>query len=359
MTTVANQIGARVYLRPVGFVAGHLAARAIRDGRACALAGGPVAFTHVERITRDHRELVPVTDLDNETLLPLVRTRAALALPDGHALDLSAPIMFGIVNVTPDSFSDGGLHASPEQSLIHGRALVSAGAHVVDVGGESTRPGADPVDGDEERRRVLPVIGALAGEGAVVSVDTRRAATMKAAIRAGAAIINDVTALTFDPESAAVAAQSRAPVVLMHARGEPRTMQQDPRYEDVVLDVYDALAQRVDQAVAAGIDRCQIIVDPGIGFGKTLAHNLALLGAIGIFHGLGCAVMLGASRKSLIGRIANEDVAARRMPGSLALAVMARMQGVQIFRVHDVAETVQALAVAEALLTDGSGPTPH
>ncbi|RMF09921.1 MAG: dihydropteroate synthase, partial [Alphaproteobacteria bacterium] len=257
----------------------------------------------------------------------------------------------GVINVTPDSFSDGGAFLDPRAAIAHGEALVADGADILDIGGESTRPGAEPVSDREEQRRVLPVISGLRDRGTPISVDTRRAATMTAAVEAGAAIINDVSALSYHEDSLGVAASLNVPVILMHARGDPRTMQDNPQYDDVVLDVYDYLAARVEAAVAAGIARDRIIVDPGIGFGKTLSQNLALLDGIGIFHGLGCPVMLGASRKSFIGKITGEARATARLPGSLGVAVLARLQGVQIFRVHDVAETVQALGVAQALLS--------
>ena len=221
------------------------------------------------------------------------------------------------------------------------------GADILDIGAESTRPGAGPVDLEEELRRVMPVIEALAPRvRARLSIDTRKAEVMRRAARVGVALINDVSALTHDPAALQVAAESGLPVVLMHAQGDPRTMQDSPSYDDVVLDVYDWLGARIEACERAGIPRSRLIVDPGIGFGKTLAHNLALLGALSIFHGLGCAVMLGASRKSFIGTLTGADVE-DRLPGSIAAALLGVAQGVQILRVHDVAATRQALAVWE------------
>ena len=255
----------------------------------------------------------------------------------------------GIVNVTPDSFSDGGNFAGPKEAIAFGERLVSEGADFLDIGGESTRPGSDPVPLEEELRRVIPVIEGLVGKvSARLSVDTRKAEVMRRAAAAGAHLINDVSALAFDPESVEVVAEARLPVVLMHSRGDPKSMQKDPRYDNVLLDVFDALAARVEVCLRAGITRDQIIVDPGIGFGKTLDHNLQLLAGLPILHGLGTPLMLGASRKSSIGRLTGTVDPAERVPGSIAAALSGVMQGASILRVHDVAATRQALAVWEA-----------
>jgi len=254
----------------------------------------------------------------------------------------------GVVNVTPDSFSDGGTFPDAVSAIVHGRRLAGEGASVSDIGGESTRPGAAPVPVAEELSRVIPVIEALAKKARVpISIDTRNGEVMRCAADAGARIINDVAALGYGTDSMRAAADSGLPVVLMHAQGDPRNMQVDPRYDDVVLDVYDWLESRIGACEAAGIGRARIIVDPGIGFGKTLHHNLALLGSLSIFHGLGCPILLGASRKSFIGRLGGGVPAVDRMPGSVAAALAGVMQGVQIVRVHDVAATRQALAVWE------------
>jgi dihydropteroate synthase len=263
-------------------------------------------------------------------------------------LTLDRTRIMGVVNVTPDSFSDGGRWLDPAAAVAQGLRLEAEGADMLDIGGESTRPGAEPVGVDEELRRVIPVIEALAREARVpVSVDTRNAEVMRRAVAAGARLINDVAALGHGPDSLRVAAESGLPVVLMHAQGDPRTMQRDPRYDDVVLDVYDWLEARIAACEAAGIARARIIADPGIGFGKTLEHNLALLGSLSIFHGLGCPLLLGASRKSFIGRLIGGVPASERVPGSVAAALIAVAHGVQIVRVHDVAATRQGLAVWE------------
>lgn len=275
-------------------------------------------------------------------------------------LSLDRPRVMGIVNVTPDSFSDGGEAFRVDDAVARGLAMRDAGADILDVGGESTRPGAEPVSVDDELARVIPVVERLADAGALVSIDTRRAAVMRAAIAAGAGIVNDVTALAGDDASiAAVAgAGEGVSVVLMHMQGEPRTMQKNPTYVDAPVDIRDFLAGRIKACEAAGIARARIAVDPGIGFGKTLTHNLDILARMDVFHALGCAVVLGASRKSFIGTLSGEKAAGRRAAGSVAAALAARVRGVQIFRVHDVAETVQALAVWEAIAASKpAGPT--
>jgi dihydropteroate synthase len=261
------------------------------------------------------------------------------------------PLVMGVLNVTPDSFSDGGRFLAAEAAVVHGLRMHGEGAAIVDVGGESTRPGAEPVPVAEEIRRVVPVIEVLAAAGVRVSIDSRNAATMQAALAAGASIVNDVSALTHDPRSLQLVAERGVPVVLMHARGDPRTMQQNPTYEDVVREVHDYLAGRVAAAAAAGIPRQRIVVDPGVGFGKTLRHNLLILHHLGVFHRLGCAVLLGVSRKSFIARIMAPTAvpAAARLPGSLAAALAGLARGAHILRVHDVAETRQAVAVWRAI----------
>lgn len=263
-----------------------------------------------------------------------------------HLLDLSRPRVMGIVNVTPDSFSDGGRFAAPAQALAHARRLRDDGADILDVGGESTRPGAAPVGEAEETDRVLPLVEALAAEGAIVSVDTMKPAVMHSAIAAGAAMINDVRALQA-PGALAAVAGSGAAVCLMHMQGEPRSMQSDPRYGDVVADVCAFLVARAEACVAAGIARERIVLDPGFGFGKTVDHNLALLRDLRTLAGLNHPVLAGWSRKSSLGAITGRAVD-ERLAGSLAAALYAVAQGATILRVHDVRETVDALAVWEA-----------
>ncbi|MEX5726940.1 dihydropteroate synthase [Rhodovulum iodosum] len=325
-----------------------------RPAEARWLAGGWTWFSEVEEMTRGGgRRLMPVSDLPAEVLEALTVRRAPVA-----GLTMDRPRLMGILNVTPDSFSDGGLFERPGAALDHAGALIAGGADILDIGGESTRPGAREVPAEEETQRTAPVIAALRaeGQGVPISIDTRKAGVARAALAAGADLVNDVAALTFDPALAGVAAEAGAPLVLMHAQGAPETMQQDPRYDDVLLDIYDYLAERVAAAEAAGIARARIVVDPGIGFGKTKEHNLALLRGLSLFHALGCPVLLGASRKRFIGTIGNAPEARDRAPGSIAVALAAAAQGVQILRVHDIAETRQALCLAEALWTREERP---
>jgi dihydropteroate synthase len=261
-------------------------------------------------------------------------------------LSLGRPLVMGIVNVTPDSFSDGGETFAAEDAIARGLALRDEGADIIDVGGESTRPGAAPITPEEEQRRVLPVIRGLAREGVTVSIDTRHAKTMAAALKEGARILNDVAALT-DTGALSLAAATRAPVVLMHMQGEPATMQDKPSYESALLDVYDYLRERVAACIAAGIEPAAIAIDPGIGFGKTAAHNMEILARLGLFRGLGCPILIGVSRK--LGRLLPGQTTQDRIGGSLAAGLAAMTQGAAILRVHDVAETRQALEVWQAV----------
>ncbi len=269
-------------------------------------------------------------------------------------LTLDRPRIMGIINVTPDSFSDAGEALKPEDAIERGRAMLDAGADILDVGGESTRPGADPVDAGEEMARVLPVVKGLSELGALVSIDTRRAEVMKAAIQAGAKIVNDVTALTGDPESPSVVAESGLPVVLMHMQGVPGTMQDNPQYVDAAAEVFDYLKQRAADCGAAGIEASRIAVDPGIGFGKKAAHNLEILNRLDLYRDFGPPVLIGVSRKSFIGKISRDEPPKDRVPGSIAAQLAAFSQGVRLFRVHDVAETRQSLEVWQAIEAAGN-----
>lgn len=289
--------------------------------------------------------LRPAGDLDAGP-----RDRLSQPAPDICGLRADRPLVMGILNVTPDSFSDGGRHFALEDAVA--RARVMAGeADILDIGGESTRPGAREVPVEEEIARVAPVIRAIraAGIATPISIDTRKAAVAAAALEAGGDLVNDVTALRFDPEMAAVVADHGATVCLMHSVADPETMQQHASYEDVVREVYDHLAERMEAAAAAGIAPEKMIVDPGIGFGKVLEHNLDLLRQLSVFHGLGAPILLGASRKRFIGTISGAEEASARMPGSLAVALHGAAQGVQILRVHDTGETRQALRLWSAI----------
>ncbi len=281
------------------------------------------------------------------------RTGAATNTPGaGTTFVAPGPVVVGILNVTPDSFSDGGSFFDPEAAAEHAAAMLDDGAAIIDVGGESTRPGSDPVSREEEARRVVPVVRRIlaARPEAVISVDTYRSEVAAAALDAGARLVNDVTALSGDPRMASVVTEARCPVVLMHMQGEPKTMQREPRYEDVVGEVRDFLARKAESAVAAGVRPEDVILDPGIGFGKNLEHNLALLRNLDAIVGLGFPVLIGASRKTFIGRVTGVQEAAERVFGTVATTVLAYEKGATYFRVHDVRANSEALAVAEAVL---------
>ncbi len=365
-----------VYFRPIvglGVDTRYLDAHA--KGSAAQLCGRPdLVFTHVEIIQRHSahgdgagRELVRASMAGRELHVEdfatpgehdadaaaIKATKAALVSPRPPfaGLDMNHAAIMGIVNVTPDSFSDGGRHDTTQAAIDHGLKLADEGADILDIGGESTRPGSDAVPVEEELRRVIAVIEGLRGRtDKKISVDTRKAEVMREAAQAGADILNDVSALTHDPKALEAAAESGLPVMLMHAQGDPKTMNDNPRYDNVVLDVFDFLEARIRACEAVGITRDKIVVDPGIGFGKHLHHNVAVLSAMSLYHGLGVPVLLGASRKKLIGQICNVEDAKARVPGSLAAALSSIAQGVQIVRVHDVAATRQAIAVWQAAL---------
>lgn len=290
------------------------------------------------------REILSAEELPSEVKAALTKPR-----PDLAGVSMTRPSIMGIVNVTPDSFSDGGDRFDSGRAVADGLAMWSAGADFIDVGGESTRPGSEPPTLEEELRRVVPVVKGLASQGVRVSVDTRRAAVMAEAASAGAAIINDISALTSEPEALSVAAESGLPVILMHMRGEPRTMQVAPRYDDVVLDVYDYLAQRIEACQEAGIALSRLCVDPGVGFGKTAAHNVELVARLAVFHGLGCPLLLGVSRKSFIGKFSQGESPKDRVAGTLAVTLAGVLRGAQIHRVHDVQEALQGLALWRAV----------
>ena len=350
-----------IYLRPLGFLPEQLAADEEARAQALPLAGTRLAFTTLEVIERagraTGRRLMGLPEFCERDwsgrTLPASGLLEALRSPRPPyaGLTLDRPRIMGIVNVTPDSFSDGGSFATVEAAVGHALRLVEEGADILDIGGESTRPGAEAVPLDEELRRIMPVLEALRPRtDAPISIDTRKAEVMGRAAAAGADILNDVSALTHDPAALEVAAGTGLPVVLMHAQGDPKTMNENPRYDDVVLDAFDFLAERIAACEAAGIPRARIVADPGIGFGKHLHHNVKVLSSLSLYHGLGVPVLLGASRKKLIGQISGGEQPQDRVPGSIAAALAAIAQGVQIVRVHDVAATRQAIAVWQAAL---------
>jgi dihydropteroate synthase len=333
------------YLRPLGLFGGAAASRAMEAGRARPLAGGPLAFSSVETIGRGARAIHELRTLSTE-LAPQLE-RLSRSRPPFAGLRLDRPLLMGIVNATPDSFSDGGRFPDPQGAVRHGISLLEAGADLLDVGGESTRPGAAPVAAEEQIRRVEPVIRALADRGAVLSVDTRAPEVMRAALEAGARIVNDVSALAA-PGALEAVAGSGASAILVHMQGAPETMQRDPHYEDVTFEVAAYLSSRISACVAAGIAPHRLALDPGIGFGKRGAHNAQLLDEIAILHALGVPVVLGASRKGWIGAL-EAWPPEERLGGTLAAAMAGLDRGVQILRVHDVAQSHQVRLAWRAL----------
>lgn len=352
----------KIYLRPTGFVESPQQ----HDGDCLLLAGNMLWFSQIEVIRRTSngvtRHLVRVRDWPDyiatlsaadrqhcETLLGhITAARSALHM-GGRIIRLDQPQVMAIINTTPDSFSDGGKHYDPAVAVQSAVAMAAAGAAIIDVGGESTRPGAPLIWEGDEIARVEPVIAKLEASGTAVSIDTRKAAVMEAAVEAGATMINDISALLYDDRALSVASALGVPVVLMHAPSQGSDPHKNGVYDNVVLDVFDWLEQRVEAVIAAGIPRERILVDPGIGFGKSLADNLAIINNLSLYHGLGCALLFGASRKRLIGALSNEANADERLGGSLFLAIKALEQGAHIVRVHDVPETLQAVQVWRGL----------
>ena len=367
----------KLYLLPLGFAPSPQAYDEGRDppdvirlaGTMCYVSQIALIVREGVRVTRRQvlrpSEIAPVLaslpdDLaaDGEEQFASLRTAHPPLQLGERTIRLDQPQVMGILNVTPDSFSDGGAHDDVSAAVGHGVDMLEAGAAIIDVGGESTRPGAAAVWEGDEIKRVVPVVERLARGGAAVSVDTRNGATMREALAAGATMINDVSALRHDPRSAEIVAEAGAAVVLMHAPGKGADLHADAKYDHVVFDVFDHLRARRDAAMAAGIERGRIVLDPGIGFGKTLAENLALIEALPLFHALGQPLLFAASRKRFIGALSNEAPADKRLGGSLAVAMRAMDAGAQMIRVHDAAETVQAMHVwrglRDAALTDFS-----
>ncbi|KLN62101.1 dihydropteroate synthase [Kiloniella spongiae] len=350
----------KLYIRPVGISPSHNSV-----GKALPFMGIGSSFAAAEVTIRSssgdirERHVLPTTEIlpwltDNKhvnltSLASDLLATLGKSRPSFAGLDMSRPHVMAVINVTPDSFSDGGDRYAARTAVEDGLHMIEKGATILDIGGESTRPGADPVTLDEELRRVIPVVEKLTEAGALVSIDTRHAKVMTEAVQAGAAIINDVTALEGDAESLEAAAKARVPVILMHMQGTPETMQANPQYQDVALDIYDYLQSRVQACLDVGIPKDMIAVDPGIGFGKTVDHNLRLLDTLSLLHGIGCPVLLGVSRKNFIGKLSQGEEPKDRVAGSLACALAGLDRGVQMYRVHDVAETSQAFAIGQAI----------
>ncbi len=338
-----------LYLRATGFVWGKAAQLAVSEGVALPVAGGPAACLAFELIEgapgSAKRRIAHASDVmrSRDGRVEALLSRIASARAPLSGLTFERPRLMGIVNVTPDSFSDGGDFETAPRAVAQARRLASEGADILDIGGESTRPGSDAVNETEELRRVAPVIEGVRDLGLPVSIDTRKASVMESAVGLGAAVINDVSALSHDPLALETASRLGVPVVLMHAKGDPKTMQENPAYQDAQLEVFDFLEERIEAAVRAGIPRALIVADPGIGFGKSFEHNLALLEGISLFHALGVPILLGASRKRFVGAITGQGNPKQRGYGSIGVALAAAVQAVQLFRVHDVAVTRHAL----------------
>lgn len=328
------------------------------SGKGLPLAGGPLAFSYLEIISWDRKKLpskkiLSIDELNNWLKKQSEKTKHTIESQitnitsprvDMAGFSFKHPCIMAILNLTPDSFYDGGKYMNAEEASEHARKMTKSGADMIDIGGESTRPGASPINETEELKRILPVLKTLVAEGIKISVDTRHAITMAKAADCGAMLINDVSALSM-PNSLETLSKIDLPIVLMHSNADPSTMQDNPTYNQATLEVYEYLEARINVAKKMGINKEKIIIDPGIGFGKNLSHNLEIIKNLSIFHGLGCPILLGASRKSFIGKISRELDPNNRLAGSIASVLWGISQGAQIFRVHDVAETLQATSV--------------
>ncbi len=332
------------YYRPLCQLGSH------RTSAALSVAGGWSWFDHAEVFERGQpTKIIQIDEIPSKVLDAITCSRFPIS-----NLTLDQPRLMGIINVTPDSFSDGGMFDQDKLAVTHGIKLEHSGADILDIGGESTRPGAELVPDQIEIYRIKPVIkGIREFSDVLISIDTRKSSVADAAIRFGANIVNDVSALKYDKDLASIVSQKNAPICLMHAQGDPSTMQASPTYDDVLLDVYDYLSERIEYAESKGFSRRDIIIDPGIGFGKTTKHCLRLIQNISLFHALGCPILLGVSRKRFIGELAEEPNPMRRLAGTVALGLQGISQGVQITRVHDIAEMRQALTLWQLATGDG------
>lgn len=355
----------KIYLEPLGITRGLTASsKYFRN-----MQNAGYFYSHLKIIIRnDHslnEEIISVTDFgdylsqkdknDSQEIQNLIekieRVREPLKLKDGLEINFKKPIIQGVLNVTPDSFSDGGKFNKFGAAIEQIDAMISDGANIIDIGGESTKPGAKPVSSNEELSRVIPVINTVNDKNIPISIDSRNSQIMKKALEAGAHIVNDVSALEYDDQSLSLVRDENVPVILMHAQGTPETMQDNPHYQCVYLDIYDYLEERIEICLQNGVSRNNIIVDPGIGFGKTVNHNLQVLKHIAVLHGLGVPILIGVSRKSFIGKINGEEIPVNRVHGSISAAQYCVDRGVQIMRVHDVKETKQAIAITQNILT--------
>lgn len=336
-------------IEPLGLLHGPAVAEAVAAGQAAWLAGGPTAFA-LGRVL-PHGKIQPIDELPADALF-----RLAAAPPPWAGLPTGRPLVMGVINVTQDSFSDGGEFFATDRAIAGARAMAEAGADLIDIGGESTRPGASPTPPEVETDRILPVIRALAADGILLSVDSRNASTMAAALESGARIVNDISGLAHDPKTLPLVAERRCPVVLMHMRGTPATMQGLTRYDDIAADVTRELAASLAAAEAAGIAREKMVLDPGIGFAKGPGQNEELLARLPVLLNLGCRLLVGVSRKGFVGRLSGETAARRRAAGSIAAGLAALLGGAAILRVHDVAEAVQSVKVWHGIFAASRSP---
>lgn len=352
-----------LYVRPINLDISTQSKTGVGQLQAVSLADGFANFHNIEVILRDDESIVGFnTTVDgarewaledgcleklDKLILSITSRRKAI-----NSLEFSRPLLMGVVNATPDSFYDGRGYLDIDSAISHAHSLIAAGADIIDVGGESSRPRSLPISDAEELDRVLPVIESIVGFGKAISIDTTKASVMKAAIAAGASIINDISALSKDPNSLKALVSLAVPTILMHMQGWPVDMQDRPYYDCAPLDVFDYLEERVHNCLEAGISSSHLLIDPGVGFGKNKHHNRLILNRLSLFHGLGVPIVLGASRKSIIAELSNGEHADNRLPGSLAIALWALRQGVQILRVHDVAETRQAIKIYQAVVDE-------
>lgn len=346
----------KIYVRPMSLSYGLNARKLIHSKKAIPISGNKnMAFTHIEIIIRNKKNRIKNININQISSLPnLIKKKVLEQLKNIKekkkkisGLNLDTFKIFGVLNVTPDSFSDGGKFNKLNLAVNHTHRMIKEGADVIDVGGESTRPGAKLVTIEKEKKRTLNVISKI--KKYTVSIDTRKSDVMLTAVKYGAKIINDVSAMDFDPKTLDVVSKLKKPIILNHSQGTPDIMQNNPRYQNVLLDIYDYFEEKINQLSKRNFSRNNIILDPGIGFGKNLDHNLNLISNIGIFHSLGCPIMLGPSRKSFIGKVMKEKDSKDRLGGTIAAVITGYNQGVQCFRVHDIKETFEALTIQEAL----------
>lgn len=348
-----------VYVRPCNFVHGKHAVFLIQKKQALPICGNrSIGFTHLEIIDKKNKiRLISISQVKTlskayqqqvqQDLKQIQKKRSSIG-----KLNMDQPILMGVLNVTPDSFSDGGKFNKLDKALQHAKRMIQDGAHIIDVGGESTRPGARLILVKEECQRVIKIIQKIKkNTSTVISIDTRKSEVMKQAVKAGAMIINDVSALDFDPHAEQIVINSKKPIILNHSQGTPETMQKNPTYQNVLIEIYDYFENKIKKLEKKGIARKHIIVDPGIGFGKNVQHNLTLMRHVSFFHSLGCPLMLGPSRKSFIGKIMGKKDSISRIGGTISAVIIGANQGVQFFRVHDIKEINEALTINQALHT--------